>query len=226
MEGWYALTPHRRRDRAGHRAGDHPRPAAAEGVGTGRARGHAQGHRHHGRPVLGSTCWQHLGVGCSGASALAIAPPNDRLDLLDARRRVRLSACPPPRRRTRSPCACTPRPTTGSSGRWPPRSPRPAASSPRSTSSTRPATGWSSTSPARPATPTTATKLVTAVDAIDGVEVYKVSDRTFLLHIGGKIEVHVQGPAEEPRRPVDGLHPGRRAGQHGAGREPRGRARG
>jgi malate dehydrogenase (oxaloacetate-decarboxylating) len=33
-------------------------------------------------------------------------------------------------------------------------------------------------------------ELVDAVDAIDGVEVYKVSDRTFLLHIGGKIEVH------------------------------------
>src|SRR3954464_15459713 len=33
-------------------------------------------------------------------------------------------------------------------------------------------------------------ELEAAVDAIDGVEVYKVSDRTFLLHIGGKIEVH------------------------------------
>ncbi len=33
-----------------------------------------------------------------------------------------------------------------------------------------------------------------AVDAIDGVEVYKVSDRTFLLHIGGKIEVTSKVP--------------------------------
>jgi malate dehydrogenase (oxaloacetate-decarboxylating) len=33
-----------------------------------------------------------------------------------------------------------------------------------------------------------------AVDALEGVEVYKVSDRTFLLHIGGKIEVHSKVP--------------------------------
>jgi malate dehydrogenase (oxaloacetate-decarboxylating) len=33
-----------------------------------------------------------------------------------------------------------------------------------------------------------------AVDAVDGVEVYKVSDRTFLLHIGGKIEVTSKVP--------------------------------
>nr|WP_262347684.1 NAD-dependent malic enzyme [Nocardioides sp. S-1144] len=33
-----------------------------------------------------------------------------------------------------------------------------------------------------------------AVDAIDGVEVYKVSDRTFLLHLGGKIEVASKVP--------------------------------
>jgi malate dehydrogenase (oxaloacetate-decarboxylating) len=33
-----------------------------------------------------------------------------------------------------------------------------------------------------------------AVDAVDGVEVYKVSDRTFLLHIGGKIEVQSKVP--------------------------------
>src|SRR4051794_39783386 len=36
--------------------------------------------------------------------------------------------------------------------------------------------------------------LEAAVDAVDGVEVYKVSDRTFLLHIGGKIEVHSKVP--------------------------------
>ena len=33
-----------------------------------------------------------------------------------------------------------------------------------------------------------------AVDEVDGVEVYKVSDRTFLLHIGGKIEVSSKVP--------------------------------
>jgi malate dehydrogenase (oxaloacetate-decarboxylating) len=37
-------------------------------------------------------------------------------------------------------------------------------------------------------------ELEKAVDAIDGVEVYKVSDRTFLLHIGGKIEVNSKVP--------------------------------
>jgi malate dehydrogenase (oxaloacetate-decarboxylating) len=39
-----------------------------------------------------------------------------------------------------------------------------------------------------------ATLLTAAVDAVDGVEVYKVSDRTFLLHIGGKIEVESKVP--------------------------------
>ena len=33
-----------------------------------------------------------------------------------------------------------------------------------------------------------------AVDEVDGAEVYKVSDRTFLLHIGGKIEVSSKVP--------------------------------
>ncbi|NYD43900.1 NAD-dependent malic enzyme [Nocardioides panaciterrulae] len=36
--------------------------------------------------------------------------------------------------------------------------------------------------------------LRTAVDAVQGVEVHKVSDRTFLLHIGGKIEVSSKVP--------------------------------
>src|SRR6476646_1950799 len=34
-----------------------------------------------------------------------------------------------------------------------------------------------------------AKELEVAVDAIPGVEVHKTSDRTFLLHLGGKIEV-------------------------------------
>jgi len=37
-------------------------------------------------------------------------------------------------------------------------------------------------------------ELVGAVEAIDGVEVHKVSDRTFLLHLGGKIEVTSKVP--------------------------------
>ncbi|MFC7495615.1 MULTISPECIES: NAD-dependent malic enzyme [unclassified Nocardioides] len=39
-----------------------------------------------------------------------------------------------------------------------------------------------------------ASRLEAAVDEIHGVEVYKVSDRTFLLHIGGKIEVSSKVP--------------------------------
>ena len=39
-----------------------------------------------------------------------------------------------------------------------------------------------------------AEKLVAAVDDVGGVEVHKTSDRTFLLHIGGKIEVHSKVP--------------------------------
>ena len=37
-------------------------------------------------------------------------------------------------------------------------------------------------------------RLVTAADAVEGVHVHKVSDRTFLLHIGGKIEVASKVP--------------------------------
>lgn len=41
---------------------------------------------------------------------------------------------------------------------------------------------------------THAAALETAVDEVGGVEVYKTSDRTFLLHIGGKIEVASKVP--------------------------------
>ena len=37
-------------------------------------------------------------------------------------------------------------------------------------------------------------QLVAAVDAVEGVTVHKVSDRTFLLHLGGKIEVTSKVP--------------------------------
>src|SRR3712207_3191131 len=39
-----------------------------------------------------------------------------------------------------------------------------------------------------------AAELQTAVAAVDGVEVHKVSDRTFLIHLGGKIEVSSKVP--------------------------------
>ncbi len=37
-------------------------------------------------------------------------------------------------------------------------------------------------------------ELVAVCEALDGVEVHKVSDRTFLIHLGGKIEVHSKVP--------------------------------
>ena len=39
-----------------------------------------------------------------------------------------------------------------------------------------------------------ADEIVAALGAVEGVTVHKVSDRTFLLHIGGKIEVHSKVP--------------------------------
>jgi malate dehydrogenase (oxaloacetate-decarboxylating) len=39
-----------------------------------------------------------------------------------------------------------------------------------------------------------AEEIVAALEAVDGVSVYKVSDRTFLLHIGGKIRVSSKVP--------------------------------
>ncbi|NYJ03319.1 malate dehydrogenase (oxaloacetate-decarboxylating) [Nocardioides thalensis] len=39
-----------------------------------------------------------------------------------------------------------------------------------------------------------ALEIVAAVEAIDGVEVHKVSDRTFLAHLGGKIEISSKVP--------------------------------
>ena len=53
-----------------------------------------------------------------------------------------------------------------------------------------------------------------------GVVVEHVSDRTFLLHLGGKIEMSSKTPGEDARRPVDGLHPGRRARLRGHRRGP------
>ena len=45
--------------------------------------------------------------------------------------------------------------------------------------------------------------------------VVNVSDRTFLMHLGGKIEVQRQDGGEDARRPLDGLHAGRGARLHG-----------
>ena len=63
--------------------------------------------------------------------------------------------------------------------------------------------------------------IVEAVRAVDGVEVEHVSDRTFLLHLGGKLEVR----AEEPLKTRDDLSmaytPGRRPRLRGDRRRPR-----
>ena len=48
-----------------------------------------------------------------------------------------------------------------------------------------------------------------------GIEVERVSDRTFLMHLGGKIEMTLEGAAQDPRRPLDGLHARGRAHLHG-----------
>ena len=53
--------------------------------------------------------------------------------------------------------------------------------------------------------------IVAACEQIDGVEVEHVSDRTFLLHLGGKIEMASKIAGQDARRPLDGLHAGRRA---------------
>ena len=58
-----------------------------------------------------------------------------------------------------------------------------------------------------------------AVDSIDGAAVIEITDRTFQMHVGGKIEQRNKLPAAHPRRPEHGLHAGRRARLH---RDPRG----
>ena len=45
-----------------------------------------------------------------------------------------------------------------------------------------------------------------AMSAVPGIVVHELADRTFLVHLGGKIEVKPKAPARDARRPVDGLH--------------------
>ena len=79
------------------------------------------------------------------------------------------------------------------------------------------------TSPSTPAARSTGTRSSAAVRDVEGVELLDVTDRTFNMHEGGKIEQRQQASAEEPRRPLDGLHAGRRAGLPGDPRGPRAR---
>ena len=55
-----------------------------------------------------------------------------------------------------------------------------------------------------------ADRITEALAQVPGVTVRKVSDRTFLIHLGGKIEVTPKVAAQAPRRPLPRLHPGRR----------------
>ena len=55
---------------------------------------------------------------------------------------------------------------------------------------------------------------------VDGGEVIDTTDRTFLLHVGRQDRAAQQAPAEDARRPLDGLHAGRRARLHGDRRGP------
>ena len=96
--------------------------------------------------------------------------------------------------RTRSPSGSRCRRAATRSASSPTRSSRPAASSPRSTSPPPGTSGCASTSPARPATPTTPQRLADALARVDGVTIGKVSDRTFLMHLGGKIEIQPKVP--------------------------------
>ena len=64
-------------------------------------------------------------------------------------------------------------------------------------------------------------RIIAAVSAVDGIEVEHVSDRTFLMHLGGKLEVTPRHAAQDARRPVDGLHARSRADLDGDRRGPR-----
>ena len=66
----------------------------------------------------------------------------------------------------------------------------------RSTSSASRRAPRCATSPSTRPTPTTSTRIVESVRAVDGVEVERVSDRTFLMHLGGKIEMRSKVPVK------------------------------
>ena len=52
-------------------------------------------------------------------------------------------------------------------------------------------------------------RIVQRVRSIPDVTVLQATDRTFLVHQGGKIEVRLKTPVRDAGRPVDGLHAGR-----------------
>ena len=60
-----------------------------------------------------------------------------------------------------------------------------------------------------------ATKIGQAVDTIDGARTVDITDRTFQMHVGGKIEQRNKLPVSDARRPEHGLHARRGARLHG-----------
>ena len=66
-----------------------------------------------------------------------------------------------------------------------------------------------------------AEEIVQRVRALDGVSVLHVTDRTFLVHLGGKIEVDGRVPVKSARRPEHGLHARCRAHLPGDSRRSR-----
>jgi hypothetical protein len=64
-----------------------------------------------------------------------------------------------------------------------------------------------------------ADQVVKQLEELDGVDVRKVSDRTFLLHLGGKIEVRRRSRCATATS-CPGVHPGRGPGLHGHRGEP------
>ena len=81
------------------------------------------------------------------------------------------------------------------------------------------ATRCATSSSTRPAS-STATQVIAAIDGVDGASVIDTTDRTLLMHVGGKIEQRNK-PAQDPRRPFDGLHARRGARLPGDRRRPR-----
>ena len=55
-----------------------------------------------------------------------------------------------------------------------------------------------------------AQQIVSRLRRVAGVRVGPISDRTFLMHLGGKIEIRNKVADPYPRRPLDGLHARRR----------------
>ena len=58
-----------------------------------------------------------------------------------------------------------------------------------------------------------------AVDPVDGARTVDITDRTFQMHVGGKIETRIEVPDPHPRRPQPRLHARRRPRLH---RDPQG----